>query len=95
MLGDALADATSPEVPDALDRYASRRLSTATNVRAGSARAGEDHHLPEGPEAQARNARMAAYATVRSLAQMTRPAVADLPTVDLPTCRPADLPTNR
>lgn len=34
VLDNALAGATSPEVPDALDRYASRRLSTATR-RAG------------------------------------------------------------
>ncbi|MFF4519251.1 MULTISPECIES: FAD-dependent oxidoreductase [Streptomyces] len=48
VLGDALAGATSPEpeFPDALDRYAHRRLSIATSVRAGSARASEDHHLP-------------------------------------------------
>ncbi|SFG45130.1 hypothetical protein [Streptomyces mirabilis] len=44
LLGDALADATSPEVPDTLDRYAHRRLSTATSVQAGSAWAGENHH---------------------------------------------------
>ncbi|MFJ6087135.1 FAD-dependent monooxygenase [Streptomyces sp. NPDC092369] len=62
-LGDALTDATPAEVPDALDRYVRRRLSTATRVQANSARAGGDYHLPDGPEAQARNARMAAYAT--------------------------------
>lgn len=61
-------------------RYASQRLSTATSVQASCTRAGEDHHLPEGPEAQTGNARMAACAAVRSLAQMTRPAIADLPT---------------
>jgi 2-polyprenyl-6-methoxyphenol hydroxylase-like FAD-dependent oxidoreductase len=62
VLGDALADATSAEVPDALDRYVRRRLATATGMQAASARAGDDFHLPDGPEAQARNARMAAYA---------------------------------
>ncbi|MDQ0950017.1 salicylate hydroxylase [Streptomyces phaeochromogenes] len=62
VLGDALADATPPEVPDALDRYVRRRLATATGMQAASARAGDDFHLPDGPEAQARNARMAAYA---------------------------------
>lgn len=62
VLGDALAGATPAEVPDALDRYVRRRLSAATGVQAGSARAGEDFHLPDGPEARARNARMAAQA---------------------------------
>ncbi|MDX3241337.1 FAD-dependent monooxygenase [Streptomyces sp. ME18-1-4] len=60
VLGDALMDATPAEVPEALDRYVRRRLTTATGVQAGSARAGEDFHLPDGPEARARNARMAA-----------------------------------
>lgn len=82
VLGDALAGATSPEVRDALDQNASRRLSTATSVQASCARAGEDRHLPEGLEARARNPRMAACAAVRSPAQMTRPAIADLPTAD-------------
>ncbi|GAA4004243.1 FAD-dependent monooxygenase [Streptomyces plumbiresistens] len=62
VLGDALAGATPADVPDALDRYVSRRLATATDVQAGSARAGEEFHLPDGPEARARNARMAAHA---------------------------------
>ncbi|MFE9438953.1 FAD-dependent monooxygenase [Streptomyces sp. NPDC006602] len=62
VLGDALSGAKPAEVPEALDRYARRRLATATSAQAGSARAGEEFHLPDGPEAQARNARMAAYA---------------------------------
>ncbi|WP_030612043.1 FAD-dependent oxidoreductase [Streptomyces fulvoviolaceus] len=62
VLGDVLAGATSAGVPDALDRYARRRLSTATSVQAGSTRQGEVNHLPDGPEARARNARMAAHA---------------------------------
>jgi len=62
VLGDVLADATPAEVPDALDRYVRRRLAPATSVQAESARAGEDFHLPDGPEARARNARMAAHA---------------------------------
>ncbi|MEV5531408.1 FAD-dependent monooxygenase [Streptomyces prunicolor] len=62
VLGDALADTPPAGVPDALDRYVDRRLSTATRAQAGSARAGEDFHLPDGPEARARNARMVAYA---------------------------------
>ena len=62
VLGDALAGTAPAEVPDALDRYARRRLSAATSVQASSARAGEDYHLPDGPEAQARNARLVAYA---------------------------------
>ncbi|WP_369272877.1 FAD-dependent monooxygenase [Streptomyces sp. R11] len=61
-LGDALADTTPAEVPSALDRYAARRLPTATTTQAGSTRAGRDFHLPDGPEAEARSARMAAHA---------------------------------
>lgn len=61
-LGDALADTTSAEVPSALGRYAARRRPTATTTQAGSARAGRDFHVPDGPEAEARNARMAAHA---------------------------------
>ncbi|CAM5242100.1 hypothetical protein SALBM311S_08314 [Streptomyces alboniger] len=49
-LGDVLAGATPAEVPDALDRYVRRRLSAATSTQAASARAGEDFHLPDGPE---------------------------------------------
>ncbi|MCX4905850.1 FAD-dependent monooxygenase [Streptomyces sp. NBC_00878] len=62
VLGDALAGATPAGVPDALDRYVRRRLAVATATQADSARAGGDFHLPDGPEARARNARMAAYA---------------------------------
>ena len=62
VLGDALTGATPAEVPDALDRYVRRRLAAATSMQASSARAGEDFHLPDGPEARARNARMAAHA---------------------------------
>ncbi|MFF3711615.1 FAD-dependent monooxygenase [Streptomyces phaeochromogenes] len=62
VLGDALTGATPADVPDALDRYVRRRLATATSMQANSARAGDDFHLPDGPEARARNARMAAYA---------------------------------
>ncbi|QQM41150.1 FAD-dependent monooxygenase [Streptomyces liliifuscus] len=62
VLGDVLTGATPSDVPDALDRYVRRRLATATTMQANSARAGDDFHLPDGPEAQARNARMAAYA---------------------------------
>ncbi|MEI5524925.1 FAD-dependent monooxygenase [Streptomyces brasiliscabiei] len=62
VLGDCLTGAGPADVPDALDRYVRRRLATATRVQAGSARAGEDYHLPDGPEALARNARLAAQA---------------------------------
>ncbi|MDX2527550.1 FAD-dependent monooxygenase [Streptomyces europaeiscabiei] len=62
VLGDCLADAAPADVPDALDRYVRRRLATATKVQAGSARAGEDYHLPDGPQARARNDRLAAQA---------------------------------
>ncbi|WP_371574104.1 FAD-dependent monooxygenase [Streptomyces sp. NBC_01314] len=62
VLGDCLADAAPADVPDALDRYVGRRLATATKAQAGSAKAGEDYHLPDGPEARARNARLAAQA---------------------------------
>ncbi|MER5941423.1 FAD-dependent monooxygenase [Streptomyces sp. NPDC001928] len=61
-LGDAVTDTTSAEVPSALDRYVGRRLPTATSTQAGSTRAGRDFHLPDGPEAEARNARMVAHA---------------------------------
>ncbi|WP_369171740.1 FAD-dependent monooxygenase [Streptomyces sp. R28] len=63
VLGDVLRDATPPDVPDALDRYVRRRLAAATSMQARSAQAGGEFHLPDGPEADARNARMAAYAT--------------------------------
>jgi salicylate hydroxylase len=62
VLGDVLTGVTPADVPDALHRYARRRQSTATSVQAGSARQGEAFHLPDGPEARARNARMAAHA---------------------------------
>ncbi len=62
VLGDVLTGATPADVPDALDRYARRRIATATSVQARSQRAGTDYHLPDGPEARARNARLTAYA---------------------------------
>ncbi|QFR01828.1 NAD(P)-binding protein [Streptomyces phaeolivaceus] len=62
VLGDCLTGAAPADVPEALERYVRRRLATATRVQAGSARAGEDYHLPDGPEAHARNARLAARA---------------------------------
>ncbi|NEA64359.1 FAD-dependent monooxygenase [Streptomyces sp. SID12488] len=61
VLGDCLADTAPAEIPDALTRYVRRRLATATRVQAGSASAGDAYHLPDGPEAEARNARMVAY----------------------------------
>lgn len=64
VLGDTLADTTPAEVPEALTRYVRRRLATATSVQAGSASAGDVYHLPDGPEAEARNAGMRALATV-------------------------------
>lgn len=60
-LGDALAGATRAEIPAALTRYVHRRLPTATKVQASSANAGDIYHVPDGPEAKARNARMVAY----------------------------------
>lgn len=62
VLGDCLTDADPADVPDALDRYVRRRLAAATHMQARSANAGEEFHLPDGPEAGARNARMAAHA---------------------------------
>ncbi|MFJ8634507.1 FAD-dependent monooxygenase [Streptomyces sp. NPDC093568] len=62
VLGDALRNATPAEVPEALDHYACRRVSAATSMQARSAQAGRDFHLPDGPEAEARNTRMAAHA---------------------------------
>ncbi|WP_327695714.1 FAD-dependent monooxygenase [Streptomyces sp. NBC_00459] len=61
VLGDCLADTAPAEVPDALTRYVRRRLATATRVQARSASAGDAYHLPDGPEAEARNAGMVAY----------------------------------
>lgn len=62
VLGDCLTGTAPDEVPEALDRYVRRRVPAATSVQTGSARAGHDYHLPDGPEAQARNARMVALA---------------------------------
>ena len=62
VLGDCLTEAGPADVPDALDRYVRRRLAAATSMQARSARAGDEFHLPDGPGAEARNARMAAYA---------------------------------
>ncbi|MFK4101633.1 FAD-dependent monooxygenase [Streptomyces sp. NPDC019531] len=62
VLGDCLTDAAPDEAPAALDRYVRRRVPAATAVQASSARAGHDYHLPDGPEAEARNARMVALA---------------------------------
>ncbi|MCI3274417.1 FAD-dependent monooxygenase [Streptomyces cylindrosporus] len=62
VLGDCLTDVTPDAVPEALERYVRRRLGAATGMQARSVRAGEEFHLPDGPEARARNARMAAHA---------------------------------
>ncbi|KMS70410.1 salicylate 1-monooxygenase [Streptomyces viridochromogenes] len=72
VLGDVLAGATPAGVPDALDRYVRRRLAGATSTQAGSARAGKDFHLPDGPAAEARNARMAAYAAAHGFMPQAR-----------------------
>ncbi|WP_435881206.1 FAD-dependent monooxygenase [Streptomyces bobili] len=61
VLGDALAAVSPAEVPEALHRYVARRIGSTTRVRAGSTRAGEDYHLPDGPEADARNSRLVSY----------------------------------
>jgi salicylate hydroxylase len=62
VLGDALTDAAPTDVPEALDHYVRRRLAGATGMQARSARAAGEFHLPDGPEADERNANMAAYA---------------------------------
>ncbi|WP_069766267.1 FAD-dependent monooxygenase [Streptomyces sp. LUP47B] len=62
VLGDCLTGTAADEVPEALDRYVRRRAPAATSVQASSARAGHDYHLPDGPEAEARNARLIALA---------------------------------
>ncbi|MEV7735660.1 FAD-dependent monooxygenase [Streptomyces sp. NPDC088921] len=62
VLGDCLTGTAADEVPEALDRYVRRRAPAATSVQASSARAGHDYHLPDGPEAEARNARLVALA---------------------------------
>lgn len=79
VLGDVLTGATPAEVPDALDRYVRRRLSAATSVQAGSAKAGEDYHLPDGPEARARNARMVARAAESGFGPSSAAWAADVP----------------
>ncbi|GAA0285600.1 FAD-dependent monooxygenase [Streptomyces turgidiscabies] len=61
VLGDSLTDTAPAGIPDALTRFVRRRLTTATRVQAGSASAGDAYHLPDGPEAEARNARLVAY----------------------------------
>lgn len=72
VLGDVLAGATPAEVPGALDRYVRGRLPAATGMQAGSARAGDDYHLPDGPEARARDARMAAHAAAHRFLPQAR-----------------------
>ncbi|MFE5819700.1 FAD-dependent monooxygenase [Streptomyces sp. NPDC056479] len=62
VLGDALRNAAADAVPEALDAYVHRRLATASGMQSRSAQAGTEFHLPDGPEAEARNARMAAHA---------------------------------
>jgi salicylate hydroxylase len=62
VLTDCLTDASPAAVPDALERYVRRRLPQATSMQARSAAAGEEFHLPDGPRAEDRNARMAAHA---------------------------------
>ncbi|MFE3037325.1 FAD-dependent monooxygenase [Streptomyces canus] len=62
VLGDCLTDTAPDEVPEALGRYVRRRAPAATAVQASSARAGDDYHLPDGPEAESRNARLIALA---------------------------------
>jgi salicylate hydroxylase len=62
VLGDVMTGVLPAEVPGTLERYVRRRLAGATGMQARSARAGDEFHLPDGPEAEARNARMAAYA---------------------------------
>jgi salicylate hydroxylase len=62
-LADTLKDATPSDVPTALDHYVHRRLTTATTIQTHSSQAGEDYHLPDGPEARSRNTRMANHAT--------------------------------
>ncbi|WP_425246240.1 FAD-dependent monooxygenase [Streptomyces sp. NEAU-NA10] len=79
VLGDALAGVTPADVPAALDRYVRLRLSTATRVQAGSARAGEEYHLPDGAEAEARNARMAAHAAEHGFSPQSTAWAADTP----------------
>jgi salicylate hydroxylase len=64
VLGDCLTGTAPDEVPDALDRYVRRRAPAATAVQAGSARAGHDYHVPDGPEAEERDARLVALADV-------------------------------
>ncbi|MEU6377370.1 FAD-dependent monooxygenase [Streptomyces sp. NPDC046909] len=77
VLGDCLTGADADDVPEALERYVRRRLATATSMQARSASAGEEFHLPDGPEAEARNARMAAHATEHRFLPVAAAWVAD------------------
>ena len=62
VLGLALDGVSSDGVPDAIERYVARRIDVATGMQDRSAQAGASFHLPDGPEADARNEAMAARA---------------------------------
>jgi salicylate hydroxylase len=62
VLGMALADAKTANVPAALESYATSRRASANDAHRRSATESVRLHLPDGPEADARNAEMAALA---------------------------------
>jgi len=62
VLGMALADASAGDVPTALESYATKRHTSATDAHRRSAAESIRFHLPDGPEADARDAAMAALA---------------------------------
>jgi salicylate hydroxylase len=62
VLGLVLDGVSPDDVPVALERYVGRRLDAATGMQDRSAQAGHRFHLSDGPEADARNAAMAAHA---------------------------------
>jgi salicylate hydroxylase len=62
VLGMTLAGAASGDVPAALESYANRRRASAVDTHQRSAAESVRFHLPDGPQADARNAEMRALA---------------------------------
>ena len=73
------------DVPAALERYVARRIAMATGVQSSSKRAGESYHLADGPEADARNARMAAHAAQSAFSPQSAAWAADIDNDQLPS----------
>ena len=77
VLGQQIARGGS-DVPAALERYVARRVAMATSAQSSSKQAGESFHLADGPEADARNARMAARAARNAFSPMWSAWAADI-----------------